>query len=200
MRIIEPLEEGNTYHLFNRGINGENIFKEERNYNYFLQKYNEYCSPVLETYAYALLKNHFHLLVKVKENIVETRRDGKGEIKLNASRQLSHFFNSYAQAINKSFNRHGKLFEEPFNRILVNSENYFTSLIYYIHFNPQLHLFVKDFRDWNFTSYHSLLSNNSDNDFLEKAKVIEWFGNKSFFREAHIGNMPFSNISDLVIE
>ena len=198
MRIIEALEEGNTYHLFNRGINGEDIFKENRNYYYFLQKYKEYCSCILETYAYALLKNHFHLLVKVKENIVVTRKDGKGEIKLNAAKQLGHFFNCYAQSVNTGIKRHGKLFEEPFSRKEVDSENYFTSLIYYIHFNPQHHEFVDDFRNWEFTSYHSFLRNK--NDFLEQAKVMEWFGTPKHFYEAHMGNMPLSNISHLLIE
>ena len=54
MRIIEPLEAGNIYHIFNRGINGENIFREKRNYVYFIDKYKEYCSDILETYAYSL--------------------------------------------------------------------------------------------------------------------------------------------------
>ena len=198
MRIIEPLEEGNIYHIFNRGINGENIFRQERNYNYFIEKYIEYCSPVVETYAYSLLKNHFHLMVKVKENIFEKRRDGSGEIKLNASKQFSHFFNCYAQSFNKSFNRHGKLFEEPFKRKSIESDDYFTSLIYYIHFNAQHHKFVKDFRNWKFSSYHSFISDESS--FLEKKKVMEWFGTLKHFNEAHIGNMELGNISQLELE
>ena len=198
MRIIEPLEEGNIYHIFNRGNNGENIFKEERNYSYFLQQYAGYCSSVFETYAYALLKNHFHLLIKVKENIVEKRRDGKGEIKLNASKQLSHFFNSYAQSINKSFNRHGKLFEEPFSRKLVSTDNYFTSLICYIHLNPQYHQFVIDFKDWKYTSYQDIMGN--EESFLEKQKVIEWFGNVKHYIEAHTGDLTLNSISQFIIE
>ena len=92
MRIIEPLEAGNVYHIYNRGNNSENIFKEKRNYYYFLQKYQQYCSPIFETYAYALLRNHFHLMVRVKENVVVHRQDGKGEIELDASKQVSYFF------------------------------------------------------------------------------------------------------------
>ena len=198
MRFIEPLEAGNIYHLFNRGINSEDIFKEKRNYYYFLEKYKEYCSDILETYAYALLKNHFHLMVSVKENVIVKRKDGKGDIQLNASKQLSHFFNSYAQAFNKAYSRHGKLLEEPFKSKLVDNDSYFTSLIYYIHFNPQNHEFVNDFRDWEFTSWHSFSDNQ--NASLEKLKVIEWFGTLEHFKEAHAGNMPVANISHLIIE
>ncbi len=198
MRIIEPLEAENIYHLFNRGINGENIFKEPRNYYHFLDKYKEYCSDILETYTYALLKNHFHLMVKVKENIIVLRRDGKGEIELNASKQLSHFFNSYVQSYNTAYNRHGKLLEEPFKRKMVDGDSYFTSLIYYIHFNPQHHGFTTDFRNWEFTSWHALLSDKET--FLATEKVIEWFGSKNHFVNAHVGNAGLTDISHLLME
>jgi putative transposase len=198
MRIIEPLKEGGIYHLYNRGINSEDLFKERKDYYFFLDKYVKYCSGVLETYSYALLKNHFHFLVGVKENAIEPRRDGKGTIRLNASRQLSHFFNSYAQTVNNAYDRHGKLFEEPFKRKLVDSENYFTSLVYYIHFNPQHHFFVKDFREWEFTSYQSILSESKG--FLEKSRVIDWFGTVKHFVEAHSGKVPFSDVSNIILE
>ena len=188
MRIIEPLEAGNVYHIFNCGINGADIFREKRNYYYFLQKYQEYCCPILETYCYALLKNHFHIMVKVKDQLIVKRNDGKGEIEIQAYKQLSHFFNSYAQSFNKAFNRHGKLLEAPFKRKEVTNDNYFTNLIYYLHFNPQLHGFVKDFRDWEFTSWHSLLS--QEPCFLERTQVFEWFGGRDRFMAAHEGNMP----------
>jgi len=60
--------EGNFYHIYNRGNNRENIFFEENNYYYFLEKYDKYLTNYLETFAYCLLPNHFHLLVRVKEN------------------------------------------------------------------------------------------------------------------------------------
>ncbi len=63
---IELIEPDRIYHLYNRGINGENIFKEERNYTYFLQKYAQYIEPIAETFAYCLLKNHFHIAVRVR--------------------------------------------------------------------------------------------------------------------------------------
>ena len=69
LMYTDPLSEGEYFHIYNRGVNGEDIFKEERNYYYFLQQYQTYCSDVFETLAYSLLKNHFHLLVYVKENV-----------------------------------------------------------------------------------------------------------------------------------
>ena len=62
-----PLLPNKYYHLINRGNNKRNIFYQHRNYAYFLSKYAEYMTPYLETYAYCLLPNHFHLLVAVKD-------------------------------------------------------------------------------------------------------------------------------------
>jgi len=67
MQKIEPLTEGRLYHLYNRGINGCNLFKGIDNYNYFLKLYTKYIDPVAETYVWVLMPNHFHFLVWVKD-------------------------------------------------------------------------------------------------------------------------------------
>ena len=63
----EPLQFGQYYHIYNRGNNGETLFCEDRNYPYFLKLYAKYTEPVSETYAYCLMSNHFHLLVRIKD-------------------------------------------------------------------------------------------------------------------------------------
>ena len=63
----QPLEPGCFYHVYNRGNNGDNLFYNQENYKFFLRKYDEYLSPLVETYAFCLLPNHFHLLIRVKE-------------------------------------------------------------------------------------------------------------------------------------
>jgi REP element-mobilizing transposase RayT len=66
MQKFEPLTHEHFYHIYNRGINSCNIFAENENYEYFLHLYDKNISPVAETYAWALMKNHFHFLVKIK--------------------------------------------------------------------------------------------------------------------------------------
>ena len=66
------LQPGRYYHIYNRGNNRENLFLEERNYRHFLKLYARYVAPVADTYAYCLLKNHFHLLVRIKEIAEQT--------------------------------------------------------------------------------------------------------------------------------
>jgi len=180
---VQPLTEGAYFHIYNRGVNGEDLFKEKKNYYFFLEKYKLYCSDVFETFCYALLKNHFHLVVKVKENVLVPKYEGEGMIQLNASKLLGHLFNSYAQSINKSYKRTGSLFESPFERKEIRHNHHLTALIMYCHFNPQQHGFVTDFRNYEFTSYHSIIAN--DNHIIATEKVIEWFGSKNLFEKAH---------------
>jgi len=69
MQILEPLSPGSYYHIYNRGIAGFILFQEVDNYEHFLGLYDKYISPVAETYAWVLMPNHFHLLVRLKDNI-----------------------------------------------------------------------------------------------------------------------------------
>ena len=54
------------YHIYNRGNNSENLFLEKRNYPYFLSLYQKHIAPVTDTFAYCLLRNHFHVAGRIK--------------------------------------------------------------------------------------------------------------------------------------
>ena len=204
------LQKGSFYHIYNRGINGANLFYEERNYGYFLQKYAFYMCDVVDTYAYCLLKNHFHLLIRVKENLVAANTEPSGfknTLGLKnglhtpehiISKKLSDLFNSYSKSINKAQNRTGGLFETPFKRILVNDDTYLNRLVWYIHSNPQKHGFVADFKDYPHSSYHSLLSQKPTK--LAKQQAIGLFGNQDAYIQFHTIKQTESNFSHLVIE
>jgi len=195
---IQPLIEGNYFHIYNRGVNSENIFKEKKNYYHFLRKYVLYCADILETYAYCLLKNHFHLVTYIKENVEVPRKDGNGMFRLNASTQLSHLFNSYAQSVNKIYNRTGPLFESPFERKLIDNCDYLRSVICYCHHNPQLHGLIQDFRDWEFSSYNAIISN--EREFISSDKVRTLFGGIAGFKEAHNLDLHKKNLVKYEIE
>jgi putative transposase len=92
-------------------------------------------------------------------------------------------FNAYAQAINKSCNRTGGLFEEPFLRILIENDEYLKTLIVYIHRNPQNHGFVDDFKIYRHTSYQSFLSTAQTK--LPREQVLNLFGGESTYEQSH---------------
>ncbi|MEW5980590.1 MAG: transposase [Acidobacteriota bacterium] len=182
------------YHIYNRGNNRQNIFIEERNYRYFLQKYAQLVTPYADTFAYCLLRNHFHLLVRVKnlDEIDPAWQDKKpGQV-------FGNFFNAYAKAFNRMYNRTGSLFENPFRRIVVTSEAHFTQLIVYIHQNPQKHGFVDDFRNWPYSSYHALLGAGPTR--LQRQVVIDWFGGARPLEDAHGVVMREAQVAALVPE
>jgi REP element-mobilizing transposase RayT len=132
----EVLVEDSFYHIYNCGNNKENIFIEEQNYDYFLKLAKKHLFKTSDILAYCLLKNHFHFLIKTKEN------SSSKEI----SQSFSNFFNSYSKSINKKYGRSGSLFKDRFSRIRLENEEYLKNLILYIHLNPTHHQFVADFR------------------------------------------------------
>jgi putative transposase len=62
----DQLEADTFYHIYNRGINSTAIFLEDKNYHFFLSRYALHVDSVVDTYAYCLMKNHFHFLIKTK--------------------------------------------------------------------------------------------------------------------------------------
>jgi len=205
-----PLEYGQYYHVYNRGNNRENIFFEERNYRHFLRLYAKYLLPVADAYAYCLLQNHFHLLVRIKTveeqeqtlqtlRVLETLRvSGVSDAvkPKKPSQEFGNLFNAYAKAINKAYDRTGSLFENPFGRIPVTSESYLVYLVTYIHQNPQKHGFVTDFRAWPYSSYHAVVSQQPTH--LERDKVLAWFQGPAAFEDAHRRMVSEAQIASLV--
>ena len=173
------MEVDTFYHIYNRGINRENIFKKEKNYPYFLRQYKKYIQPIAKTYAYCLLHNHFHFLIQTKK---EFEMDASN-ISYHFGNQFAKLFNSYTQSINKSIGRTGGLFENRFRRKQINEESHLSRLIWYIHFNPQKHGLISDYRKYKHSSYHSLLSDMPTN--LNRSEVIDWFGSKERLVKFH---------------
>ncbi|MCK5209465.1 MAG: hypothetical protein KAQ79_15630, partial [Cyclobacteriaceae bacterium] len=60
-----PFLTSTTYHIYNHANGDDNIFREQDNYRFFLEKYVKYINPVADTFAYCLMRNHFHLMVRI---------------------------------------------------------------------------------------------------------------------------------------
>jgi putative transposase len=185
-----PLELGKFYHVYNRGINGTDIFEENRNYEYFLRLYSKYIDPVAETYAWCLMKNHFHLFIRVRETRTAQNTNQNTENQKYSditpelvSRSFSHLFNAYAQAFNKAYKRTGGLFETPFKRIEVTNTNYFKQLIFYIHNNPVKHGFTDSMIEYPWSSYLTIISVGINSPTSQR--TIGWFNSVGEFQQYH---------------
>jgi REP element-mobilizing transposase RayT len=204
-----PLAYGQTYHVYNRGINRARVFVEERNYRHFLKLYASHVVPIVDTFAYCLLPNHFHFLVRIKdvEELVDLS-DLSGWQNLTGrglpaglkppSQHFSNLFNGYAKAINKAYDRTRALFQRPFGRIPVTSNAYFVQLVLYIHHNPQKHGLVDDFRAWTHSSYGAHCSQKPTR--LARDEVLSWFDGGEGFRVMHQQEADLRLLAPLVGE
>ena len=213
----EPLQPGEYYHIYNRGIDGEVLFREVRNYHHFLRLWAKYIEPVADTYAYCLLSNHFHFLIRIKQEetgpilkigpVLDGEEDQTGPVSktgpvsgpvLSVSRQFNNLFIAYAKAFNKAFDRTGSLFESPFKRRRIDSDRYFVTLVVYIHRNPEKHGFVDDFRRWPYSSYQAILSTRATR--IQRAAVLDWFGGAAAFEEMHTARVDEALIEALIVD
>lgn len=199
-----PLLPDVVYHVYNHANGSENLFRCNENYRYFLQKYAEYIYPIADTYAYCLMPNHFHLMIRIRaeqELNVFFKEKKKLDQKLEnleglVSQQFSNFFNAYTKAYNKMYSRKGSLFIPNFKRKPITNDAYFTQLIVYIHLNPVKHGFCKDLLDWEHSSIHSYLSEKPSK--LNKRYLEEWLGSREqlikFHQDLLIEYAKFENI------
>ncbi len=178
MEEIKPLEAGKIYHIYNRGVNSNVLFFESNNYSYFIKLYNKHINPIAETYAWCLMKNHFHFLVKIK-----TEEENKSKNKISPSQSFSNLFNAYTKAFNKTYGRHGPLFERPFRRKEIKYRKYLQNVIAYIHNNPVNHKICADPFDYSWSSYLTCLTNKPTK--LERSKVLSLFNDIEHFKQLH---------------
>ncbi|PAM92053.1 hypothetical protein B4N84_24880 [Flavobacterium sp. IR1] len=171
-------EAGRYYHIYNRGNNKENIFIEEKNYFYFLEKVKKYIFPIADIYAYVLLKNHFHIVLRIRD-----REDLPEKFKNKIHLPFSNLFNSYSKSINKAYDRTGSLFQEHLQRNRIEDENYLKQVIVYIHLNPIKHKFAKCFETYLHSSYRSYLSVKPTS--IDREFILNLFGDLENFKFCH---------------
>ena len=199
--------EGEFYHVYNRGNNRETLFPEDLWYDIFLNKFRKYIFPLSDIYAYCLLPNHFHFLIRIKsenellsffkskKKVVNGLKNSENEPTVNLEKllsgQFSNFFNGYAKAFNKKHNRLGSLFMHTYKRKKIDNTNYLNKLVLYIHFNPLEARLCKSLRDWPYSSYNSIIS--SKETFINRLEVLEWFEDIENFKHVHLSSPSSSD-------
>ena len=167
---LEILERDHFYHIYNRGINSGNIFLSGENKIYFLKLFSKYLIEKVEVYAYCLMDNHFHVVIKIvdDEKIV--------------TQSLSNLFNAYAKAFNKQNDRTGSLFEKHFKRIKIQDENYLRNIIQYVHLNPKHHLDL-NYKTYKYSSFQTIISDKQTK--VARNEVLNYFDDIDNFIYCH---------------
>lgn len=111
------------YHIVSRGLDRENIFGEKREKTRFLNLLQENLEEYnVKVYAYCVMSNHFHLLVKVEKEIMPVF--------------MAKILGRYAKYYNYKHYRTGYVFENRYKTQCIEDEDYFWSCLRYIHMNP----------------------------------------------------------------
>ncbi len=181
----ESIECDCFYHIFNRGVNGQKIFANNQNFEFFLAKTKLYLLDYFDVYAFCLMGNHFHFLLRAKP-IIKTEKKKSTKTGLHSdeqiySKQIGKLISSYTQAFNKVEHRHGPLLESPFKRKKIKSEEYLRNCLIYIHQNP-LELGVR-LEDYRFSSYRAIVGNKETD--IKKDEAIEYFDTVENFIICH---------------
>ena len=186
------------YHIWNRGVNHSTVFRSDENYRYFLGLYVQHIEPVARTYAYCLLPNHFHFLIRTRTEEEQRAYRQPTQIGLAhclpPSQGFSNLFNACVRAYNKRYQRTGGLFEDRFGRKPVDTDAYLTRLVVYIHQNPVRHGLVKQPAEWVYSSYEALSTGRASR--VCRDVVMSWFGNADNFEMAHREIVQTSEVSE----
>lgn len=164
---VKVYVENSYYHLYNRGVAKQKIFRNQKDYLIFLHILKRYLAPSrkdmlrplktsnlcknIKLLSYCLLPNHFHLLVKQK-----------------TLRAITEFMrrvnNSYVKYFNERYKRVGPLFQGRYKAVIIETEAQLLHLSRYIHLNPLVS---------QKTSSRSDLKNNHNNTLISQFSSYE---------------------------
>lgn len=199
-KYLSELIPETYFHIYNRSNNQETLFPNSRSKSHFLNLIDTRLSYLMDVFAWCLIPNHFHYLVRTKSpeeaysylsglttrkhTITETRfLTGEVLFQDLALKAWTGVFQSYAVTFNDLYKRNGNLFYTPFKREIIEDESHFRAALVYIHTNPVKHGLVEDFRDYEWSSWNSYMSSSRTN--LRKAETYEIFGSRQAFLTAH---------------
>ncbi len=143
-RIDAP---GALHHIIIRGIERKRIFEDDKDREDFLERLSNLLDETMTPcYAWALMPNHVHLLLRT------------GTIPVASI--MRRLLTGYALRFNRRHLRHGHLFQNRYKSVLCEEERYLMQLVAYIHLNPVRAGIVEDLaalRAFPFTGYSALM-------------------------------------------
>lgn len=156
---------GALHHIICRGIERRKIFRDDRDRDDFIERLGNVLSqsstPCL---AWALIPNHFHLLLKTGDTPIST--------------VMRRLLTGYAVTFNHRHRRHGRLFQNRYKSILCQEDSYLLELVRYIHLNPVRAKQVASLAELNRYPYcgHGRLMGQASSDWQDLGGVLKRFG------------------------
>ncbi len=154
---------GAFYHVINRGLSRRDIFMEDKGRQSFLDLLSDITRLwKVEIYAYCLMDNHYHLLLSTP--------------RVGLSRAMRHLDGIYTQKFNRVHHRDGPLFRGRYKAILIDAEEYFLSVVRYIHKNALAAGVVSEIDRYRWSSHWGYLNKNQCPNWLNTGSVMSRFG------------------------
>ena len=150
-RKARKLSESGIYHIMMRGINRQSIFEDIEDHKKFIetiQKYKGKCG--YEIYAYCLMGNHVHILLKIGQEPLE--------------QVMRRICGRYVYWYNLKYQRIGNLFQDRFKSEAVEDDAYLLIVQRYIHQNPLKAGLAKNLEEYNWSSYK---------EYVERPQIID---------------------------
>ena len=145
-RKAREKSESGIYHVMLRGINRQTIFEDEEDYRKFLLILLDYQTACgYKLYAYCLMPNHIHLLIREGEEPLE-------QVFKRVSGKFVYWYNA-------KYRRTGHLFQDRFRSEPVNTDSYFLTVLRYIHQNPRKANLCRDLNRYKYSSYRTYARN-----------------------------------------
>ena len=187
-------ENGCFYHMYNKVVSEVTLFAAQKDYHIFLERYHRYFSEYFDTYAYCLIPNHYHFLVRVKDDILPAIKkentlaatqyiNGERPLNFVIENQLSRMFSGIAMSFNKRHSRVGPVFKEGTKRVLLKTESRIIHQLCYIHHNPIHHKLVTNYKDWSYSSYRSYICDDPSS--ISKTLMLNIIGGTEVFHQLH---------------
>ena len=156
---------GALHHVMGRGIERTNLFRTDADRGDFMDRLSQLClEGSLVVYAWSLLSNHFHLLV----------RTGRQPI----SRSMKKLLTGYVVNFNLRHKRSGHLFQNRYKSIICEEDPYLLELARYIHMNPVRAGIVRDveqLRDYRWSG-HSAIMGRVKQQWQDVNTILAYFG------------------------
>jgi putative transposase len=156
---------GALYHVITRGNRRQGVFLDEKDFERFLIYFSDSKTRhVFHLYAYALMKNHLHLLLEVED--------------VPLSRIMQTLLFRYTRYFNRRHGETGHLFQGRYKAILCDKDAYLLELVRYIHLNPVRAKVVKEPEAYRWTGHLSYLGRGGADDLIDEAFVLDQFSGK----------------------
>lgn len=204
-----PFIPDQFYHIVFKSIDGILLFRDEKDYTVFLERFVQFTGFVFDMWAYCQLSNHVHIIVKIKshESILTTislKEESKQTIVMKKllsdssdaylfdatlERQVNSFLVSYANYIKNKYRHQGGLFQKPFKRIQIDTDAYLQMAIIYVHANPVKHKAFNNYKAYLHSSYNNIIKCNGLYGAI--SAVVAFFGGINKFVLLHEEQMGY---------